>query len=687
MVVGNPVLLTYKAQLSPNSRQPEMVEPLKKLLRQFLLQNNPEMYFNVATVLIYIFTCGNDMKGLRDITAGLSWRLEHISEELRSTLIILDMVRAIGEERFSAAASLSESIRYALLPEESRWMYLNLSCIIYYCLGKLEQAERCMNTALQLDNFRKIEPARGFNLLFLAITKCLKNDRGCLPDLIPEITVIGEKYNYDYLLANGRRLTAFERYLAHDAENAAEELDYAVYHYHLMGNTSMSAACRLLQRLWSIRPDGAGPDLAEARREMALINKAKPGLMVRESSLSVLGALAREAGDFQLAERSLLAAVRLARVKKSWQVLCGSCFHLARLYYAMQDTEKGSRYLRQAMELAAGGKHTMFWDIHIPTLTEMALRSIRADFGAGFAKELLGKYYDSGTVKYLAEKAKALEESRIYAFVNHFVSGCKAVRGEQLYIVKAALFGKPEISVNGVKIPESEWKTKKIKGLLEYLLLNSGKTVSKDALCEIFWPDADGKSAMASLRTALHQIRKTLAKYQAGVSGDSAFIHENLGGLQIKHDEFLVLDVAEFLRLHQELAALSKAAPDEHDRSMELLRQIVSLYRGDLMEGSDCGDLVFLERERCKVIFEDACLKLGSLYYEHGEAGQGEEILRRALALDPCSGNICLELLRLYILQGKRSKAVNLYYRFKKRYEQELDLKVDRRLKEVISKS
>ncbi|MEL7566702.1 MAG: BTAD domain-containing putative transcriptional regulator, partial [Dehalobacterium sp.] len=337
-----------------------------------------------------------------------------------------------------------------------------------------------------------------------------------------------------------------------------------------------------------------------------------------------------------------------------------------------------------AMELASDGRYFMFWDIHIPTLTEMAVRSMRYGYCAGFAEALLGKFYDSGTVKYLAEKVKTMEENQIAAFVDHFVSRYKADQGEQLYFVKAALFGKPEIFVNGIKIPDSEWKTKKIKGLLEYLLLNIGKTVSKDALLDIFWPESDGKSAMVSLRTALYQLRKTLAKYQAKVSGNNAFIHETLGGLQIKNDDVLELDIAEFLRLHHELTDLSKNTPGESDKRLERLQQMVSLYRGDLMEDSDYGDLLFLERERYKVIFEDACLKLGFIYAERGELSHAEEILRRALALEPYNENICLELLRLFMQQGRRSKAVNLYYRFKKRFEQELDIKVDQRLTEAI---
>ena len=204
-------------------------------------------------------------------------------------------------------------------------------------------------------------------------------------------------------------------------------------------------------------------------------------------------------------------------MKKGSQVLCGACFHLAKLYYVKGNEEKGHYYLQQAMELASENRYFMFWDIHIPTLTEMSLRSMRYGYCVGFAEELLSKFYDSGTITYLAKIVKTMDESRITAFVEDFVFRTSLSQGEQLYVVKAALFGTPEVFVNGIKFRILNGK-QKVKGILEYLILNNGKTVSKDTLLNIFWPDSDSKSAMVSLRTALYQLRKTLFKYQVPVS-------------------------------------------------------------------------------------------------------------------------------------------------------------------------
>lgn len=684
MIRDNPILLLFKAQLMPNSRQPEMVDTLKRVLRLSLQDNNLVIYYDAASVLIYILMCSNNMQGLLEMTEENPKQLDNASTELRNTLAMLDMVRFIAEERFSSAEEQSESILYALLPEDSQWLYLILSCIIYYCMGKLDSAERCMRTALMLYSFKNIEPSRGFILLFLSIVLTLKNERESLPSQIAEVLAIGEKYDYEYLSAHGRRLAAFERYLSLDGEASAEMLDHAVFHFLRINNKAMAAACRLLRCLWTMGYNSPVPDLEVARKDIALIRKACPGMMVYESSLSILGAIARESGDFQLAERCLLSSIKAAKAKKGYQVLCGSCFHIARLYYACGDRSQGHHYLKQAMELAAVNRYFMFWDIHIPTLVEMALRGIRYGYCPGYAVELLGKFYDSKTVKYLIEKVKAMEESRITAFINDFISSYRKDGCEQLYFVRAALFGKPEISVNGIKIPDTEWKTKKVKGFLEYLLLNSGNTISKELLTEIFWPGSDSKSAIASQRTALYFLRKILAKYHAEVAGDNAFIYETPEGLQIRKNSALELDIHEFSRLNSELSLGTSHTSQIEQRHAEVLEKMIAVYKGDLMEGSDYGDLVFHERERFKSIFMEACQKLSLIYIKRGELRQAEEILRRAMTAEPYNENVCLELLKLYMSQGRRSKAVKLYYAFKKQLEQELDIKVDKRLTEAI---
>ncbi|HYE68717.1 MAG TPA: BTAD domain-containing putative transcriptional regulator, partial [Anaerovoracaceae bacterium] len=260
----------------------------------------------------------------------------------------------------------------------------------------------------------------------------------------------------------------------------------------------------------------------------------------------------------------------------------------------------------------------------------------------------------------------------------------RADQAEQYYFVQAALFGTPEIKVNGISIPDTEWKTKKVKAFFEYLLFQSGNTVSKEVLAELLWPGADSKSSAASQRTALYYLRKTLSKYHVEVTGINAFIQETPDGLKIRKDNVLELDLLDFLRLYKEWTMMEKQMSQNEQKLADVLKSMVQIYKGDLMESGDFGDLIFHERERLKSIFMEACQKLSTISVRNGDFRLAEDILRRAVAAEPYDENICLELLELYMLQGRKSKAIKLYYSFKKRLEQELGIRIDRRLTEAI---
>lgn len=681
----NPIILMYKAQLMPNSRQPEMIEPLQKAVRQSLNDNNLEIYFNLSSVLIYILVCNNNMKGLLEMTPDISHKLQYASREMKNAMKILEMVRYMAQEQYTLAEAESESTLYNLLPEDSQWLYLVLSSITYTCLGKLDKAIACMEKALVLKNFKSVEPARGFVLLFLSAALCMKNQLENLPANLYEILDIGEKYDYDYLSAYGSLIASYKNYASLNMNASIEMLDHAIFHYNQISNKAMEAICKMLRLLWSIEENNISQCLEEAQKNHDLISSLSSGLMTMEISQSILGAIAREAEEFDVAERCLLSAIEGARQKKTYQVLCGSLIHLSRLYFIQGNTEQGHNYLKQAMELADRNNYLMFWNIHIPTLAEMMLRSMRYGYFSDFARKLLCKFYDTKTIAYLSHKITNMDENEIPMFINDFISAYKEEKYKHLYFVKATLFGKPEISVNGTNITDTEWKTKKVSDFLYYLLLNCDNTISKEGLADILWPNSDSKSAIASQRTALYHLRKILYKYGVEVTGEKAFISETTGGLIIKNNDFLELDIHEFMNLYKELASLNNSFQDEN--KIKILKKMISIYRGDLMEGSDYGDIVISERERLKEIFIEACEKLSLIYMDCGQLGEAENTLRHALTHDPYNENICLELLKLYMSQGKRNKAVKLYYSFKKRFEQELDLKVDNSLTEAIRNS
>jgi DNA-binding SARP family transcriptional activator len=439
-----------------------------------------------------------------------------------------------------------------------------------------------------------------------------------------------------------------------------------------------------LKLLWAENSAALNYKLHDAERDLLLIKEADAGMLVFETALSILGAAAGKSGDYAMAEKVLISAFNASREKQAQQTMCGILFHVAKMYFSSGNQAQGMKYLREAMECASAGRYFMFRDIHIPTLIEMVLRSIRINHCTDFAGELLEKFFDHSTAKYLTEMAKAMQENQFTHFPVSFIEKYRLNRCEQLYFVKACLFGKPEIYINGVLIPDSEWKTKKVKGMLEFLLLNCGKAVTKEALMDLLWPESDSRSAAISLRTALYQLRKVLSKYNVRVLGSNPLIYETLDGLQIKDRDALQTDMQLYFQLYDSVSKHAGTSVTKEDERMEAFEKIISLYKGDLLEGSDYGDYLTFKRERCKSIFVEVCHRFSSVCIKHGKLQKAEEVLKRSLEAEPLNENLCLELLRLYISQGLRSKAVSFYNSFKKRLERELHITVDKRLTEVI---
>jgi two-component SAPR family response regulator len=213
----------------------------------------------------------------------------------------------------------------------------------------------------------------------------------------------------------------------------------------------------------------------------------------------------------------------------------------------------------------------MFWDIHIPTLTEVVLRCMKSGVFSEYAKELLELSFKRDAILYIERKITALENDSIKAFTNKVISIYGVAHNADFSCsIDIRLLGRFDIAVNEVHIPPEEWKTKKIKGILEYLVLHKGKAVSRDQLMDIFWPDSDKKSAAVSLRAALYELKKVLARYGVKNDGDTPFIHEKTGSLEIRSNNMLSLDVDEFLSLYEESKRKRKNGTDKNQLMVSL---------------------------------------------------------------------------------------------------------------------
>lgn len=684
VVEQNPSLLYIKSFTYQQTKGDQMIPLMEKAFVRFKENNDVlmQVYALVALIHYYMFT--NSINKLLDAISEALSILGRIDDtKIAYMTDVLLFIRAVYEEKFSKAIVLSKGLQFCEMDEDWKWVVTAHSCMLGYLTGALDYSESTINEGLENILAKRGEFFNALALTYYSTVLYLKNDTATLEVIESKLTEIGEKYEYNFMLGFCKRASAFRKYTAHNLENAIELLNSSISHFEQYGNKVMPEFNKLLQLLWLTHQKNNEEQLLEANKILGKLSSIRSGFCILEISQSIFGAIARECGEYKQGEEYLLTSIKSSEKKGAKQVQCGSYLHLAKLYFDIEENEKAEDYLKKAFALASNNGYTMFWDIHLPTLTEMLVRCIKSDIYSDYARKLIEVYFKHKAVLYISRNICMLDDASIrdfsksillkYSIDNKMDYSCS---------IDICLLGKFNISINGIPINDDEWKTKKIKGILEYLSLYKGKSVTRDLLMETFWPDSDKKSAAASLRAALYELKKVLAKYGVKNDGGTSFIHEKAGSLEIKPNNMLSIDIDIFQSLYDEYKSKSKKGIDKK-QLLIVLEKANSIYSGDLLPAEIYADWTFTDRETFKTIFQETVTALASLYIEENEINMAEKLLLRTLSIDPYNEEACFMLINLYVSANQRSRAAKLYLDFEKRLIKDLHIRPDEKLSQA----
>lgn len=663
-------------------------EDLAELTEETLL--NGKGYTYIAThmkaliIFSYFFVSRNDVHNIIKTLNQAPATLKHTrNKSLKGNLIVFNLMKAFWEESFSKGINLSQKVNSYQLDQDWEWMALAYSCKLHFFLGELDTAENYINKAFKLDLFNKNDMIKSIAMMLYAYVLYLKKDRASFSKIKDDLMAIGEKYHFDLVLGQGKRLAALTSYSEHDLDAALELLESSTNHFERLGNQAMIPYNKLSRCLWLSREINAGEMLAEAKELYKILTSLQPGFCILDIGQSILGALAREAGDYELAREALMSASKNCKAKKTKQILCGTYLHLAKLYYDTGDHDKGKATLKQSFGIASSNSYFMFWDLHLPTLVEMSARCVKSGVYNEYAIELMSTYFGREAAEFFKRHAAVTEESNLKEFCGAFISLYGIKKETPSPLVYVNLLGRFSIAVNGSVIPENSWKTKKIEGILKYLILHRGRVITREILMELFWPGSDKKSASMSLRAALYELRKVLKNHGVPLEEKYALIHEKSGGLIVPASGILAVDIDEFLSLHDRIKGLPFTKATQVQR-MSILGKMVSLYRGNLLEDELYEDWTFFTREELKSIYIESALSLAADYVEIKENEKAEKLLLQTLAADPYNEEACLFLIKLYVYANQRGRAIKLYNNFEVRIMKDLNIKPDERLASVV---
>jgi DNA-binding SARP family transcriptional activator len=216
-------------------------------------------------------------------------------------------------------------------------------------------------------------------------------------------------------------------------------------------------------------------------------------------------------------------------------------------------------------------------------------------------------------------------------------------------VLEMSFLGAPEILCGGRVV---KFATRKALALFTYLVVEPGNH-PREKLQAIFWPESETRLAQAALRN-------TLARMRAGLAGvDHPFLMEanHLGfNRSCAH------------RLDLDLVAQAGADPKMSIPTAQgTLLAAVQAGRGPFLEAfslpdsPDFNDWILIQRRTWGNRLNLACEYLSTLQLESHQIQPAIETANRWLSLDPLNEKAYRCLIRLHVLNGDRSAALQTY--------------------------
>lgn len=208
--------------------------------------------------------------------------------------------------------------------------------------------------------------------------------------------------------------------------------------------------------------------------------------------------------------------------------------------------------------------------------------------------------------------------------------------------------------VHGDAPSETQFESQKVRALLAYLAVHEGRSFSRDRIGALLWSDADPEAARRNLRQALYNLRQSLH----GLNGALRVDHQAVGLYARPGDR---IDVVELLAAHR------CGLPGDGHVAVAPLRRVADLYRGELLAGFHVRDAAAFEewlahqQERLREVALESLNALVDHFAARGEYEPAIAHGRRLVELDPLSEQAHRELMRLYVLAGRRRRAVAQY--------------------------
>jgi len=219
--------------------------------------------------------------------------------------------------------------------------------------------------------------------------------------------------------------------------------------------------------------------------------------------------------------------------------------------------------------------------------------------------------------------------------------------------VAACVLGPLDLTVAGNRV--LRWNSLKARTVFQYLVVQIGRPVRREALMELMWPDHSVGSARNNLNAALYSLRNTLDQRGSRVP---YILYKD--GCYLPNPELMWwIDRTEFLSTLQRAEAARRGG--QSGRAVDAYLRAVRLYRGPLFEDDRDGDWYLPEQRRLKELYLQAVECLAEIHLERRDLTAAVRFGQLALVADQCCEPAHRLLMRCYALQNQQQLVSRQY--------------------------
>ncbi len=240
------------------------------------------------------------------------------------------------------------------------------------------------------------------------------------------------------------------------------------------------------------------------------------------------------------------------------------------------------------------------------------------------------------------------------------------------YTLRVHALGRFAVGRGDDPISDGEWRREKARQLFQLLLLSRHESfVPRERIAAQLWPEADEEAAERQFKVSLNALQRALEPGRPPRTA-TLFVQRRGSAYGLNPDAPLWFDVDVFERL---VAQAEQEADD--DTALEAYRQALALYHGDLLPDHLYEDWCREDQERLRRVFLNASTRAAEILAARGgpeAAAEAVALCERMLAADNCWEAAYQLLMRIYLGQENRVKALRTYERCVSCLREELDV-------------